>query len=540
MKKFDLKILDCTLRDGGYVNNWKFGRLKIQSLIMRLDAAGIDIIEAGFLDRDAEYSEDRTVFPEIRSVERTLGNCRPQRAELVAMIEYGHFDASGLIPRREAAIDGIRLIFGKHDVENALALAGEIKRSGYKLYLNPVSIFSYSDSEIIALTERMNDALPAGVSIVDTYGVMFWQNVEHYVDLLNHNLNADIALGLHSHNNLELSNANTIEFIRMNLMRDQIADVSVLGMGRRAGNASTEVICSWLDKFSAKDVDIDQVLECAYSEIAVFRGNQNWGYNLDGLIAAIFECSTSWVQYFLNKNTLSVSSIRKIISTLPKYERSLGNYYSKSLAEEKYLEYVQHEIDDTDSFAGLRRKIGGRPVLLLCPGRTANEFEKDIDAYILKNDPLVVSVNFLPSHFKIDCCFVSNSKRAEQIAIQSTGNAAFQELLVTSNVLLPSGLTASATFNLATLFDEIGGDNSCILLLRILKKIGGVSVAIVGFDGYMIDHPYVDDSLEWFQPDKGNDDVVRQINRLNDLDGEIRMIMLTPSDYSRCFTAVRD
>ena len=44
-----VQILDCTLRDGGYVNNWEFGRHAIASILDKLEAGGVEIVECGFL-----------------------------------------------------------------------------------------------------------------------------------------------------------------------------------------------------------------------------------------------------------------------------------------------------------------------------------------------------------------------------------------------------------------------------------------------------------------------------------------------------------
>ena len=61
-----LKLLDCTLRDGGYVNDWNFGKENIIAIINGLVSANIDLIEVGFLNQNVLYDENKTILPEMK------------------------------------------------------------------------------------------------------------------------------------------------------------------------------------------------------------------------------------------------------------------------------------------------------------------------------------------------------------------------------------------------------------------------------------------------------------------------------------------
>ena len=104
-----IKLLDCTLRDGGYVNDWKFGHDNIESIFERLVDAGVDVIEIGFLDDRRPFDIDRSIMPDTDSVEKIYGNLDRKQAQIVGMIDYGTCDISNIKPCSESYIDGIRV-----------------------------------------------------------------------------------------------------------------------------------------------------------------------------------------------------------------------------------------------------------------------------------------------------------------------------------------------------------------------------------------------------------------------------------------------
>ena len=323
-----IEFLDCTLRDGGYINDWRFGNLTIHSIVARLDAAGIDYIEVGFLDSRKEYDNERSIYPDIPSISKTLGCFHPKKAKLVAMIDFGTFDESLLVPAAESCLYGIRLIFTKDKAEKALEYARKIKEQGYHLFINLVSTSSYDCQELTSLGEAINNIEPTAVSIVDTYGLMFGTDMITYSKILDKVLLPQIILGYHSHNNMQMSNANSMEFIRLNMERDVVVDSSLLGMGKNAGNACTEILLSFANSGKLRHFDISQVLECAYIDVEKFQNKVNWGYRLEFLISAIMRCSPNWTKYYMKEKTLSIKDICEILSNLPddkKYLPSLQN-----------------------------------------------------------------------------------------------------------------------------------------------------------------------------------------------------------------------
>ena len=168
----EIKLLDCTLRDGGYVNDWNFGHNNLVSVFERMVDANIDIIEIGFLDDRRPFDINRSIMPDTDSVEKIYGGLDRKQAMVVGMIDYGTCKLENIKPCSESFLDGIRVIFKKHLRKEALAYCAEIKKLGYKVFAQLVSVTTYEDDEMMDLIRLANEVKPYAVSMVDTYGLM--------------------------------------------------------------------------------------------------------------------------------------------------------------------------------------------------------------------------------------------------------------------------------------------------------------------------------------------------------------------------------
>ena len=149
-----VEVLDCTLRDGGYINNWEFGRHAIPSILKKLDQGGIDIIECGFLTGQSR-GEDTTLFQSPEELVPLLPH-REGGAMFVAMIALGEWELSPdrLPPRCPGGISGIRLTFHREEAEKAFSWAAALMDKGYQVFLQPVGTAFYSDLELLRLVDR--------------------------------------------------------------------------------------------------------------------------------------------------------------------------------------------------------------------------------------------------------------------------------------------------------------------------------------------------------------------------------------------------
>ena len=257
-----VELLDCTLRDGGYVNDWHFGHNNIVNLFERLVSAGVDYIEIGFLDQRRTFDMDRTITPDTKGMDTIYEGLKKGGSTIVAMIDYGTCAIEHIAPCSETIIDGIRVIFKKQKMHEAISFCKQIKDLGYKVFVQAVSITSYSDEELGELIGLVNDLHPYAFSLVDTYGLLHKSQLMHYFDFANEHLHHEIRLGYHAHNNFQLAFANCVELIEQSEVSRQIlVDGSLYGMGKSAGNAPTELLASYMNENICKKYHVNQLME---------------------------------------------------------------------------------------------------------------------------------------------------------------------------------------------------------------------------------------------------------------------------------------
>ena len=128
-------LLDCTLRDGGYINDWEFGHDKILEIFKRLVSSNVDFIEIGFIDDRRLLDLNRTIMPDTDAIDKIFSGLNKGNAKIVGMIDYGTCDIKNIKPCKESFIDGIRVIYKQHVAKEALSYCGELKKLGYFTYL---------------------------------------------------------------------------------------------------------------------------------------------------------------------------------------------------------------------------------------------------------------------------------------------------------------------------------------------------------------------------------------------------------------------
>ena len=479
MKKIEL--LDCTLRDGGYVNDWEFGHDNIVILFERLVSSEVDYIEIGFMDDRRNYDENRSIAPGTDAMNKLYEGLDKKNAFVVGMIDYGTCDISLIQPQSETIMDGIRVIFKKQKMHEAVKYMKQIKKLGYKVFCQAVSITSYDDDELEELIGLVNELDPYAFSLVDTYGLLHKEQLMHYYNFANIHLNDDIRLGYHAHNNFQLAFANCVELIETaDDSRTILIDGTLYGMGKSAGNAPIELLANYMNSHLEKHYHCNQMLEAIDVTIMDIYKKIPWGYNLKFFVAASNDCHPNYVTYLMDKKKLSMSSINHILAKIEDEKKLL---YDQDYIESLYLQYQNRECDDKVDFDALSGDLRGKKILLFAPGKRIYSEKDRIDAYISKNRPIIISINFIPDGYPVDYAFLSNSKRyVAQATKISKKNV---KLIATSNVTKAEG-HFDYVFSYSKLLDEdaLIADNPMIMLIKLLDKMKVESIGLAGFDGY--------------------------------------------------------
>lgn len=489
----NIQLLDCTLRDGGYVNDWKFGKKNLHSVFERLVDANVDIIEVGFLDDRRPFDSERSIFPDTASADKIYGNLDKKNAIVLGMIDYGTCDIKNLAPASESFIDGIRVIFKKHIMHEAMEYCRQVKALGYKVFSQLVSVTSYNDEELMELIELVNDVKPYAVSMVDTYGLLNPTDLMHYYKILDENVSKEVKIGFHAHNNFQLGYANALAFVDYDGKHDIAVDGTLFGMGKSAGNDPIELVAMHLNEKYGKNYNIDAMLEAIEETVKGFYAKSPWGYKTFFYLCAKNRCHPNYLTYFQNKGNLSDSKIDELLSLIEPEEKKL--LYDKEVAEKLYQDYISKKIKEDDVVNEFKKEIEGRSLLIVGPGKNIELQQDKVNSFVSEKNPYILSINYVPSGIKTDCVFVTKGSRYHDM----TDEIKDEKVLATSNVECRNG-TFDYVIQRAPLLEteEDIVDNSFLMLLKFLSNIGIKEISCAGFDGYSDkDDNYINPSMEY-------------------------------------------
>lgn len=487
-------VLDCTLRDGGRIVDCAFSDKEIKNIAYRLADANINIIEVGFLrdGRKVNYSGNSTFFTDASQIKPFIN--RAADCSYVAFVDYGMFDFDTLTPYDGESIDGIRVGFTKKDWKNSLEdierCLNIVKDRGYRLFIQGVNSLSYSDKEILELVEMINKVHPYSFGIVDTYGAMYSDDLDRIYRLIDNNMEKDICIDFHSHNNYQLSFSLAQEIIRLSRgNRKIIIDATLNGMGKCAGNLNTELIIDYLVRKLNYNYDFDEILDIIDDCIYPYKKENDWGYSIPALMAGIYQAHPNNILYLTRKFRMQTKDIKNILSMIESDKRTRYDYDN---IENLYRKYNASKIDDSETVQRLKNEIRSREILVLVPGNSLKEYSGRIKQYIEKNNPLCISVNYISEYSKY--VFWGNSKRYAMYKDERN----YVENIVTSNIKPDNEKDYWVNYYSLINCEYKNFENSTIMVLNLLKRIGANKITVAGFDGFeeKSDSNYVDDSFQ--------------------------------------------
>jgi len=325
-----IQVLDCTLRDGGYCNEWRFGATNIRHIIDGLAHAGIEIIECGFLSHKISYKSGVSRFSTMAQLFPFIPQERDGK-KFVVMANYGDIDVEKLEERSDDTVDGIRVAFHKKDLEGALQLCKQIKEKGYDVFVQAMVSLGYSDEEFLSLINRTNAIQPYAFYIVDSFGVMKQSDLTRLFYIVEHNLSKNIKIGYHSHNNLQLAYSNAQSLVNIQTNRELILDSSIMGMGRGAGNLNTELFVEYLNEACGTEYSLTPILRLIDEIISKFHQENYWGYSLPNYLSAKHNIHPNYAKYLSDKNTLTIADMDIIFKNIVE-DRRIN--YDKQYIEE--------------------------------------------------------------------------------------------------------------------------------------------------------------------------------------------------------------
>lgn len=497
----NIQLLDCTLRDGAYIVDSQFGEPAIRGIIKKLQDSNIDIIECGWL-KDKEYTKGSTFYHVPKDLEQYLSEKVPN-VTYVAMIDWDRYDLTQLPECEGTSIDAIRIVFPKEKFREGIALGDIVKKKGYKVFFQAANTLAYSDEELLLLAREVNAAKPESLSVVDTFGAMYEEDLDRILFLLNNNLDSGIGLGFHSHNNQQLSFALSQRFIDKlyHTGRRIIVDSSLCGMGRGAGNTTTELMASYLNRKYRGNYDMNSILDSIDTYMSYFKKHFSWGYSTNYFISGLYCAHVNNIAYLTENHRTNARDMRNIIEALSPAERKKYDY---DLLEQKYVEYQSKKIDDETVIADLKKEFRGKQVLLISPGNTIESQKDRIVRYIEENRPVVIGVNAVADQYTYDYLFFTKTIRYDYAKDIYARLFTPVPKIITSNIKTePEENERIVNFNLLIKRGWEHFDNAAIMCLRFLNRLHVTEVALAGFDGFDTNGSnYADPSLPAIDPGK--------------------------------------
>lgn len=504
-------LLDCTLRDGAYIVDSMFGDSVIRGIIHQLEKAGAEIIECGWL-KDQEHRPDSTFYHVPADLEPYLG-IKKKNTLYTVMIDWDRYNVEALPPCDGKSVDAIRVVFphGRH--REGVEIGRRIAEKGYRVFFQAANTLAYTEEDLAALAEAVNGSPALSISVVDTFGAMYEEDLERVAAVLHRLLRPEIALGFHSHNNQQLSFALSQHFIRMfrDSGRQTIVDASLCGMGRGAGNTTTELMVSYLNRKCGCHYDMDAVMDAIDFYMGYFQERYSWGYSTPYFISGLYCCHVNNIAYLLNNHRANARDMRLIIESMEAEDRKKYDY---DLLEEKYLAIMNRQVDDSAAADSLRAALEGREVLLIAPGKSVLTERERIGRYIGEQRPLVIGVNAMVSDYEYDYVFYVN--RARYQYAKSAARARFDRSrrIVLSNIKTePEGRELVIAFDHAVKRGWEHYDNAVICCLRMLDWLGVPAVTVAGFDGFrhVYNESYADPTLPTLKTDGKWDELNEEI-----------------------------
>jgi 4-hydroxy 2-oxovalerate aldolase len=401
------KTLDCTIRDGGFINNWQFPMKLVKDLYRAVSKSGVDYIEIGYrTSRNSARNVDHEQcgpwrFTSEEMIEELVQGV--SGVPLALMVEYGSVDPEDIPAASQSRVRLYRVAVHRDKVLEAIALCDEIARKGYQATIQLMNIANFPREDLEKIISPLSRCDAAFVYFADSYGTLLPADIQKFMAVLQ---KTGKPLGFHAHNNLQLAFANTLEAIRLGV---EIVDGTVYGMGRGAGNLPLETLIAYLEKTGANHhYNVLPILELIDQHFQRMAREFPWGYNLPYMLSGIYEVHPNFVNSLVDFQEYCIEDIQAVLSLISKinpigFDRNL----IARIVETGFSRDVKFGLNSESQLVAVRptqdlNKLGpvtyqnrhhGRDFLILANGPSLKEYQEKVQRFIQLYDPVVIATN---------------------------------------------------------------------------------------------------------------------------------------------------
>jgi 4-hydroxy 2-oxovalerate aldolase len=279
MYRKDIKVMDCTIRDGGLMNNWQFSDEFVRSVYNACVEGGIDYMEIGYKSSEKYFSKEENgpwKFCEEKDIRRITGENKTN-TKISVMVDIGRIDMENIPPKSKSVVDMIRVAAYLHQIDKAIFLAEHCMDKGYEASINLMAVSKVNELDLDgALSDVAKSKVPI-FYLVDSFGSMYCEQIELITKKYSEILKGK-TIGIHAHNNMQLAFSNTITAV---IHGCSMLDATLLGLGRGAGNCPVEILIAFLKNPKYRLLPLFQVIQ---DQILPLQKTIDWGYHIPYLV----------------------------------------------------------------------------------------------------------------------------------------------------------------------------------------------------------------------------------------------------------------
>lgn len=499
LKKTHIFHLDCTLRDGGYYNNWEFNEELVQAYLFAMAEAKVDYVELGLRSKNNNTYKGAWAYTTDTYLSRfdiapTLGvGVMVNGVELVGNGVVMEEVLQELFPNdaTHSRVDLVRIACHAHEFKAALHAVPWLKARGFKVGFNLMQIAEYSEQQILDLIAEAAKFDFDALYFADSMGSMLPSDAVNYVQLFATYWKG--AIGIHTHDNMGYALQNTLKSIESGV---RWIDSTVTGMGRGPGNAKTEELVLALGAFEKNDVNLVPLMQLVERSFIPMQKEYGWGKNAFYFLSGKYGIHPTYIQSMIADQRFNESDILSVIDYLRDKESSK---YSASTLEQA-----------RNSFQGVAKgnwnaaeSISNESILILGSGPKLINYSRELKEFVQKKKPYVISLN---AEKKIDDSLIHTRSACNFMRLLADVNKHLKhnQPLITPFSNLSQDL--QITLGSKTIFDfgmqvkpghfEIT-ETSCVvpnnLVISYTLAIAAASkvntIYLAGFEGYTADDP---------------------------------------------------
>lgn len=460
-----MKILDCTLRDGGYYTNWNFDKKLTDLYFKSLNDLPVDYLEVGYRCNPGMdyYGEYYYCPPYVLERIKSISN-----KKLVIILDEKNIkkeDIKELLRPCIGVITMIRFAIDPKNFKRALILAEEVKKLGFEVGFNVMYMSTWKDEADFLDSIKYVDEIADYFYMVDSFGGVFPKDVKDTIEIVRSKTN--VALGFHGHNNLELALVNSLTAIENGV---EIIDATITGMGRGAGNLKTELLLTVLNKVNGLEVDFNPLSQVT-GAFELLQKEYEWGTNIPYMVSGANSLPQKEVMEWVSKRYYSYNSII----------RALHNQ--------------KEGVKDNLKFDILKHENSSKEVLIIGGGESVMTHVKAMIVYLeLKPEITIIhasSKNAKPfenlKNKQIFCLVGNEGHRLEEVFHNYNdfrGICVLPPYPREMGTYVPHSVE-SKTFELEDVnFTKLKVFSHTSLAIQTALNLGASSVLVSGYDGY--------------------------------------------------------